>query len=384
MFRFGGSPRPRPPAWCEEQQFADRSDAGRCRPPGRRTPSSAAETATGFLPDFCDNRTVFLTVLIVELLAFVLALAKSHSLDRFWTELALVSLFAQWVALVAAVVLCRCRRWLARLHPPAVTLIALGIVQSVTLLGSLLALWLAAGADFGFSPWTPLPTLLGNQAISGIITLMALRYFYVQHQWKQQIEAEARARFQSLQSRIHPHFLFNTLNTIAGLIRGRPDQAEQAVLDLSDLLRSALANQERITLGDELELTRRYLAIERLRMGDRLQVDWQLAADLPLATPMPALLLQPLVENAIHHGIQRLPEGGQLRIRIARQPHGLRFTITNPRPSDDGDRRLQGQRLAQDNIRQRLLLVYGVASQMDIEETAERYQVAFTVPLAEL
>ncbi len=353
-------------------------------PPLRRKSGAAAETATGFLPDFCDNRTVFLTVLIVELLAFVLALAKSHTLDRFWTELALVSLFVQWVALAVAMVLCRCRRWLARLHPPAVTLIALGIVQSITLLGTLLALWLAADAHVDFGPPSPLPTLLGNQTISGIITLMALRYFYVQHQWKQQIEAEARARFRSLQSRIHPHFLFNTLNTIAGLIRTHPDQAEQAVLDLADLLRSALASQERITLGDELELTRRYLAIEYLRMGDRLQVDWQLADDLPLDTPMPALLLQPLVENAIHHGIQPLPEGGQLCIHAVKQSRGLRFTITNPRPSGKSDHRLQGQRLAQDNIRQRLLLVYGVASQLEIEETAARYQVAFTVPLGEL
>jgi two-component system sensor histidine kinase AlgZ len=352
-------------------------------PPRPRQSSGAADTATGFLPDFCDNRTVFLTVLIVELLAVVLALAKSQPLDRFWTELALVSLFVQWVALLVAVVLCRCRRGLAHLRPPAVTLIALGIVQSITLLGSLVAPWLTADPDFGLGLSAPWPALLGNLAISGIITLMALRYFYVQHQWKQQIEAEARARFQSLQSRINPHFLFNTLNTIASLIRSHPDQAEQAVLDLGDLLRSALASQERITLGDELELTRRYLAIEHLRMGDRLQVDWRLAADLPLDTPIPALLLQPLVENAIHHGIQPLPEGGPLRIHIAGQPHGLRFTITNPRPPGDGDRRLQGQRLAQDNIRQRLLLVYGVASQLEIEETAERYRVAFTVPLVE-
>ena len=350
----------------------------------RQKTSRALSAAAGFLPDFCDNRTVFLTVLIVELLAFVLALAKSHTLDRFWTDLALVSLFMQWVALIVAMVLCRCRRWVVRLHPPTVTLITLGIVQSITLLGSLLALWLAVDLDFGLDPQAALPILLSNQAISAIITLMALRYFYVQHQWKQHVEAEARARFQSLQSRIHPHFLFNTLNTIAGLIHARPDQAEQAVLDLADLLRSALANQERITLGDEMELTRRYLAIEHLRMGDRLQVDWQLAADLPLDTPLPALLLQPLVENAIHHGIQSLPEGGQLRIRIAKKPHGLRLTITNPRPPVGSDDRLQGQRLAQENIRQRLLLVYGAASQLEIKETAECYQVAFTVPLAEL
>ncbi|MFO1371457.1 MAG: histidine kinase [Candidatus Competibacteraceae bacterium] len=212
---------------------------------------------------------------------------------------------------------------------------------------------------------------------------MALRYFYVQHQWKQNLEAEARIRLWALQARIHPHFLFNTLNTIASLIRTHPDQAEQAVLDLADLLRSALANLERITLSEELELTRRYLAIESLRMGERLQVEWQLDSTLPLDAPLPALLLQPLVENAIYHGIQALPTGGLLVIRVEKQPRALRFAISNPQPPPDAERYLRGQRLAQDNIRQRLLLIYGAASQLEIAETTDCYCVAFTVPLAE-
>jgi two-component system sensor histidine kinase AlgZ len=265
-----------------------------------------------------------------------------------------------------------------------VTLIAFGIAQTITLLGSLLVLRLAAAADFGLGPPAALPTLLGNQAISGIITLMALRYFYVQHQWKQNVEAEARSRLWALQARIHPHFLFNTLNTIASLIHAQPDRAEQAVLDLADLLRSALASQERITLGQEIELTRRYLAIEQLRMGERLQVDWQLDDDLPLDAPQPALLLQPLVENAIHHGIQALPQGGRLAIRIERLPQALRFAIANPRPPSDGERHARGQRLAQDNIRQRLLLMYGAASALEITETVDGYRVAFTVPQTDI
>jgi two-component system sensor histidine kinase AlgZ len=186
-----------------------------------------------------------------------------------------------------------------------------------------------------------------------------------------------------LQARIHPHFLFNTLNTIAGLIRTQPDRAEQVVLDLADLLRAALAGQERSTLADELELTRRYLAIEKLRMGERLRVDWQLDDGLPLDAPLPALLLQPLVENAIHHGLRALSEGGGLTIRVEHQPHALRFAITNPRPPASGERNVQGQRLAQDNIRQRLLLVYGTASRLEITETIDGYRVAFTVPLTD-
>ena len=340
-----------------------------------------ASKAAGFLPDFCDNRTVFLIVLIVELLAFVLALTQSRTLERFWTELALISLFAQWVALATAIVLCRCRGWLARLSPPAVTLTTFAIVQLITLLCSLLAFWL--GADAGLDPQPPAtwPVIAGNQAISGIITLMALRYFYVQHQWKQQVQAEARARWQALQARIHPHFLFNTLNTIASLIRGRPEQAEQAVLDLADLLRSALAQRKTIPLREELELTRHYLAIESLRLGDRLRVDWRLDPDLPLELPIPALLLQPLVENAIYHGLQGLPEGGILTIQVERRTRDLRVTIVNPCPAGAGGFRGSGQRLAQDNIRQRLQLAYQTLDPLTIVETPDHYQVAFTLPL---
>lgn len=343
--------------------------------------ANASEKVAGFLPDFCDNRTVFLIVLIVELLAFMLALTQSRTLESFWTELALASLFMQWVALMAAMVLCHCRRWLAGWRPPIVTLITFGVAQLITLFCSLLALWLATDAGLGPNPPAGLPVIVGNQAISGIITLMALRYFYIQHQWKQQVQAEARTRLQALQARIHPHFLFNTLNTIASLIRGQPDQAELAVLDLADLLRFALGQRETITLREELELTRHYLAIEGLRLGDRLRVDWRLDSDLPLDLPLPALLLQPLVENAIHHGIQRLPEGGVLTIRIERQARNLQITVVNPHPGVDNLPHGAGQRLAQDNIRQRLQLAYETLDPLTIVEAPDHYQVTFSLPL---
>lgn len=336
---------------------------------------------TGFLPDFCNNRTVFLLVLIIELLALVLALANSRTLENFWTDLALVSLFTQWVALMVAATLCRCRRWLACLHPPAVTVATFSIAQLITLLCSLLALRLATDTGFGAHSLDWLPAILAPQAISGIITLLALRYFYVQHQWQQNIQAEARARLQSLQARIHPHFLFNTLNTIASLIPGQPDRAEQAVLDLADLLRSALAHRESITLHQELELTRRYLAIERLRLGDRLRVAWRLDPDLPLDLPIPALLLQPLVENAIQHGIQCLPAGGILTIQIEKHAAALRITVGNPQPATRDESHGSGQRIAQDNIRQRLQLAYATPDPLAIIETPAHYQVSFTVPL---
>jgi two-component system sensor histidine kinase AlgZ len=185
-----------------------------------------------------------------------------------------------------------------------------------------------------------------------------------------------------LQARIHPHFLFNTLNTIASLIRNHPENAEQAVLDLADLLRSALTQRDTLTLNEELELTRRYLAIESLRLGDRLQVDWRLDSDLPLDLPIPALLLQPLVENAIQHGVQCLSEGGTLTIQLEKRATALRITVINPQPASLDDRHESGQRMAQDNIRQRLQLAYETLDPLVISETPDRYQVTLTLPLA--
>jgi len=330
----------------------------------------------GFLPDFCANSTVFLTVLLAELFALVLALSEADRLGGFWNRLALISLFVQWVLLGAAAVLCLCKRWLARLGPAATTFAVLGLTQLVTLSFSLIS-----GGFLAPSPGLEIPPLTfiaRNLAIAGIITLIALRYFYISYQWQRQIKAESRARLRALQARIHPHFLFNTLNTIASLIPGQPDQAGQAVLDLADLLRSALKNRSAISLAEELELTRCYLAIERLRMGERLKIDWQLADDLPFDTPLPPLVLQPLVENAIRHGLQRLPEGGTLMLRIDKQPDKLRFTLINPCPAIDG---ASGQRIAQDNICQRLALVYPQTLPLEIVKTAGRYQVTFTIPL---
>lgn len=346
-------------------------------------PDSASETPAapaGFLPDFCGNRAVFLLVLIAELLALLLALARSRTLESFWTELALASLAAQWVGLATALALCHGRRWLNRRSPAVITIWVFGLVQVWTLLCALLALSLTLEADAVGAPW---PTMLSHQAISGMVTLLALRYFYVQHQWKQQTQTEARVRWQALQARIHPHFLFNTLNTIASLIPSQPEQAEQAVLDLADLLRSTLAEAEFITLDEELAVTRRYLAIEGLRLGARLQVDWRLDADLPLELPLPALLLQPLVENAVYHGLQRLPAGGTLSIAIERRGRALCFTVANPRPEPDHGPRSAGQGLAQDNIRQRLRLAYDTLEPLRIAATPGRYQVSFLIPLTQ-
>lgn len=138
---------------------------------------------------------------------------------------------------------------------------------------------------------------------------LLLRYFYLQSQWRRQEQAELRARIESLQARIRPHFLFNSLNSIAALVASDPVKAEQAVLDLSDLFRASLARPGTLVAWrDELELSRRYLSIEQYRLGDRLQMDWQVDG-VPDDLPIPQLTLQPLLENALVYGIQPRIEG---------------------------------------------------------------------------
>ncbi len=198
------------------------------------------------------------------------------------------------------------------------------------------------------------------------------------------MRAEQSAQMKALQARIRPHFLFNTLNTIASLIRSRPEQAEQAVLDLSDLLRSGLRERDRHTLGDELEIIHGYLRIESLRLGDRLSIDWALAEDLPLDAEMPALLIQPLVENAVVHGVARRAEGSVLRIegRLEKRNRVL-FTISNPvaetSPREGEDAQRAG--MALDNIRQRLELAWEEGAKLRVRKEDGEFRAELTLPI---
>ncbi|MEE4379214.1 MAG: histidine kinase [Candidatus Competibacteraceae bacterium] len=339
-------------------------------------------TSKSLLPDFCSNQAVLTTVLIAELLAFILVLASGESRQDFWVELGLVSLFIQAVALSTAAVLCSLRSLIARLKAHTTIWVAYGTSQLFTAFFYLLAIWIIEpnSAILMLEEPRHINTLLRNFAISSIVSLVALRYFYVRQQWQQNIEAEAHARVQALQARIRPHFLFNSLNTIANLTRTDSDQAEQAILDLADLFRFSLANKDRISLEEELEITRRYLHIETLRLGDRLRIDWQLPNNLPLAVTVPTLILQPLVENAVYHGIEPRTDGGQIVISIEQCKDMLLFRIENPLPSSGAVRRSTGHHIAQDNVRQRLTLAYGEVSQMHIQQFDDRYQVSFSIP----
>ena len=170
----------------------------------------------------------------------------------------------------------------------------------------------------------------GSAGVVTLITALALRYFYVIDRWQAQLAAHARAEADALQARIRPHFLFNSMNMIASLLRRDPEVAERAVLDLSDLFRAALgAGDGDSSLAEEVRLSEHYLGIEQLRLGERLRVDWQRIEPLPWDLPMPRLVLQPLLENAVLHGISRLPEGGAVQITLQVEDDRLRIKVRN-------------------------------------------------------
>ncbi|MCB1575667.1 MAG: histidine kinase, partial [Xanthomonadales bacterium] len=156
--------------------------------------------------------------------------------------------------------------------------------------------------------------VLRNMAISGIVGALALRYFFVQHQYRARVESETDARIQALQSRIRPHFLFNSMNTIASLTRSDPRLAEQVTEDLAALFRVSLSDARvPVTLAEEVELATQYLRIEQQRLGERLRIDVDMR-DLPQSARLPALIIQPLVENAVYHGIEPSTEPGLVEV----------------------------------------------------------------------
>jgi len=304
----------------------------------------------GLLPDFCRPLALFFVLILGLLLAAIITLAGPSPFENFWTRLGSTGLAVTVISLPACAFLCLARPWLVRQSPAVLWTSIFVTIQGLGLLTSLVAASVQPDQDIaGF--------VLRNQLISAIVVLILLRYLALYRDWRLQVQADSRLRLDALQARIRPHFLFNALNTIASLIRARPADAEQAVLDLSDLLRSGLREGSRHALADEIDLIRGYLRIEALRLGERLKVDWRMAEDLSMDLEIPALLIQPLVENAIVHGISQLDNGGTLTISgRVRRGGGCTVSVQNPVPESASMTTNSGANMALENIRQRLAL----------------------------
>jgi two-component system, LytTR family, sensor histidine kinase AlgZ len=320
--------------------------------------SESENTEDFFLPDLCQAQSILFLVLVAELLVLVVVLASSSLLAFSWPRMGLTSLFVQWVVLTSATTLCNFRPLLMRMSIPYATLAGYGIILSLTLVFSIVGEWIIMPAE---TPWDHEQSgnVTRNVLVAAVMTGIAFRYFFLQHQLRRQEQAELNSRIQALQSRIRPHFLFNSMNIIASLISVDPDTAEEVVEDLSLLFRASLnqSSDQPVPLAEELALCQKYVHIESLRLDERLTVTWDINVDTE-TIKIPLLTLQPLLENAIYHGIQPLAKGGVVEVVINKQDNKLVATISNPVP-DEANTQGQGNRMALDNIRRRLEAIYG-------------------------
>jgi two-component system sensor histidine kinase AlgZ len=354
--------------------------------PAREAPAGdAAQSTQLYLPNFCSARAVLAIVLICELTALVLALARNVVAMGFWADLGLTSMFLLWIALCGAGALCLLRGYLTRQTVALGSAMVLAITVVVVAFISALTYWFGSGLGGGWmggafpqDHWT---FLLRNVGITFVVTALALRYFYVTHEWRHNVELQAKARVHALQARIRPHFLFNSMNTIAALTRSNPARAEQAVQDLADLFRANLSEKRNeIALAEEIDVARTYQRMEQLRLGDRLRIEWKIEA-LPNDALVPGLTLQPLLENAIYHGIEPRPDGGTVTVTGEFNKGMITIVVRNPVPAADVTMR-DGNRLALANIKERLDLMYGERATVKAGRFDDEYIVTLRFPFA--
>lgn len=334
-----------------------------------------SETAKhAFLPDLCRVPAVFFLVLVGELLALVIVLLQQGLRDFSWSHLGIISLYIQWIVLLNGAALCYARRLLLGRPTAQVAAASFAVVMLVTTVVSVTSRALLPGAAFD-----PLDSL-ADVLVAAILAGIALRYFYLQFELRQQQQAELQARLDALQARMRPHFLFNSMNTIAGMIAVDPDAAEEMIEDLACLFRGAMTSDRVVSMEEDIGFARSYMHIEQRRLGDRLRVEWDLPPGLD-SVRVPVLLFQPLLENAVYHGVQPLADGGTVRVEVEKWPTSCRIRVINPLVPADAGAAHVGQGMALENTRRRLEALYSSRAKLEAGPRGGDYVAEIELPL---
>ncbi len=307
-------------------------------------------------------------LLIVNLLAAMAAILLSKQFNEFLPLLAELSALVQPVLLLSMLglyvlypVLSKLKYWQG-----VVAIMALEIAFT-----SLVFIFIHRFFAFESIPETYRACLL-----TVIVTTIVLYYFHLQE--RAYSPAIAEARLQALQARIRPHFLFNSINAVLSLIRSQPKRAETALEDMADLFRVLMSeNRELVPLAQEISLCHQYLDLEKLRLEDRLKITWQIN-DMPSDAMIPPLILQPLLENAVYHGIEPMPEGGEIMVKIYTKLKELHIVISNPYASQNNHH--TGNKMALKNIKERLKLHFDLESSLKTDTKNNRYEVHIRIP----
>jgi two-component system sensor histidine kinase AlgZ len=320
------------------------------------------------LPDFCNMGVMLRIMLAANLLAFFAAAARNSDLARLPLELAELAAVVEPPLIAGVVLLCSARRWLARVeYVWAATAIVAG-AAAISMLFQALLDPLGLG---GFGPTAAQAAGWGAAAATAAL-------FYLDLRSRAFSPALAEARLMALTARIRPHFLFNSLNAVLGVIRSDPQRAERALEELSDLFRVLMAeNRNLVTLGDEVALCRQYLELEHLRLGERLQVHWDVDS-CPADAMVPPLMLQPLLENAVYHGIEPSPDPARISINAGRHGEEIFVELSNPYHGENAHP--AGNRMALENIRERLMLFYDLEARLTTEAKDGVFRVEIRLP----
>lgn len=323
------------------------------------------------LPDF-TNQGVWLRILLgVNFLALLAALAANQCLAALPVEILTLAGIIELPLIASLLLLYTLNKLLQRLSGMSGALLMLGVTLLTTSTAYIFSMHfniVASGQD----------GLLRALCWAVLITGALLWYFDARQRQHSPVLAEAR--LMALTARIRPHFLFNSLNAVLGVIRSEPRRAEEALEELSDLFRVLMReNSELVPLSEEIALARQYLSLERLRLGERLRVRWDIESCPPDAL-MPPLMLQPLLENAVYHGIEPLGEPGEIAIVFSHHGDKLRIEISNPCPPGAGAN--HGNQMALANIRERLMLFYDLEARLNniAEADSGRYTVRIEIP----
>jgi two-component system, LytTR family, sensor histidine kinase AlgZ len=319
------------------------------------------------LPNFRNLGIVLRILVIANLFAMAVAAARSTSMRQFWTEVPETCALAQPLVILTIVMLFALNDWLRRvpyyLGAMAVTALVIGLTALLdTIARSLLGL--------------ELPPLTRSWMLVVMVTLLLLFYFDLRG--RALSPALSEARLQALQARIRPHFLYNSINTVLSLMRQEPKRAEGALEDLAALYRAVLADNRELTpVAQEVELCRQYLDLEQLRLGERLCVEWHVDK-MPPDALVPPLVLQPLIENAVYHGIEPRVDPGVIVINVYMHNDRLHMSLRNPYKRNGQHH--GGNNMALANIRERLALHFDAEASLETHVREESYQVHIVMP----
>lgn len=334
----------------------------------RIMPKPTAPDHPAQLPDFCNLGVTLRIFAWVEGAALAAAWLRAGGLADAWRLFVEQSVAVQPALLIALALLCLMRRWLVRL-PYAWGVAAVAVLALAVSAGVMLAVSrLFADAAPGF----------GVRAGVNTLALVVLLLGYFKLRGRALSPALSEARLQALQARIRPHFLFNSLNAVLSLVRSEPRRAERALENLADLFRVLMADNRQLTpVGREVELCRQYLELEALRLGERLKVVWHIDK-MPADALVPPLVLQPLLENAVYHGIEPATQPGEISINIYRSGGQLHLVVRNPYQREG--RHHGGNKMALDNIKNRLMLHFDVEASLETRVRDASYQVHISLP----